>query len=77
MTFAKGCEFQTFKKLSWTAVIVWMAFIFLLSHQPAEESRELSRGMTEVIVEKLSGTAVIVWIGARLKNGHGESRVRK
>lgn len=48
---------STFKMLSWAAVIVWMAFIFLLSHQPAEESRELSRGMTEVIVEKIEKIA--------------------
>ncbi|WP_078429864.1 VanZ family protein [Alkalihalobacterium alkalinitrilicum] len=39
-----------YKILAWTAVILWMALIFYLSHQPATVSSELSEGITEVIV---------------------------
>lgn len=48
------------KLVSWSAVIVWMALIFFLSHQPATDSRELSSGITEFIlaaVEKASPEA--------------------
>lgn len=31
-------------------VILWMALIFYLSHQPATESNELSTGITEIII---------------------------
>ncbi len=42
---------MTFKKLlSWTAVILWMILIFNLSSQVAEQSNELSTGITEVII---------------------------
>ena len=41
-----------FKKiLSWLAVILWMAFIFYLSAQPATQSSELSLGITEFIAD--------------------------
>lgn len=30
-----------FRNLSWAAVILWMALIFYLSHQPATDSNEL------------------------------------
>lgn len=36
--------------LSWAAVIFWMAFIFFLSAQVAEQSSQLSTGITEAIV---------------------------
>ena len=36
--------------LSWVAVIVWMAFIFYLSAQVAEQSNQLSTGITETII---------------------------
>ena len=39
------------KWFSWVMVILWMAFIFYLSHQPAATSNELSTGVTEIIVE--------------------------
>lgn len=39
------------KMLSWAAVILWMALIFYLSHQPATESNELSTGIVEIIVK--------------------------
>lgn len=42
---------MTVHKLSWIAVILWLAFIFYLSHQPATESNNLSTGVTEVIVK--------------------------
>jgi len=39
------------KILSWTAVILWMFLIFHLSSQVAEESNQLSTGITRIIVE--------------------------
>lgn len=38
------------KYLSWTVVILWMALIFYLSHQPASESSELSTGITDILL---------------------------
>jgi VanZ family protein len=46
-----------YKFLSWTTVMLWMALIFYLSHQPATESNELSRGITEAIVKKVEKIA--------------------
>lgn len=37
------------KFLSWMAVIIWMYYIFYLSHQQATVSSELSTGITEHI----------------------------
>ncbi|MDD3654990.1 MAG: VanZ family protein [Desulfotomaculaceae bacterium] len=39
-----------YKILSWTAAIIWLALIFNLSSQVAEQSNELSTGITEVII---------------------------
>lgn len=36
--------------VSWTVVILWMAFIFALSAQPREQSNRLSTGITEKII---------------------------
>ena len=33
--------------LSWVLVAIWMALIFFLSHQPAEQSGMLSTGLAE------------------------------
>ena len=46
-----------YKIISWTAVILWMGFIFHLSHQPATVSNELSTGVTEVIVRTVERVA--------------------
>jgi VanZ family protein len=40
-----------YKILSWSAVILWMGLIFYLSHQPATESNQLSKGITKFIVK--------------------------
>lgn len=45
------------KYLSYTVVILWMALIFYFSHQPANESSELSTGITEVIVTAVEKVA--------------------
>jgi len=37
------------KVFSWTLVILWMALIFYMSHQPAAKSSELSSGITVII----------------------------
>ncbi|UCZ52894.1 VanZ family protein [Bacillus shivajii] len=44
-----------FKVISWVAVILWMALIFYLSHQPAGESSELSSGVTALILSIIEG----------------------
>lgn len=36
------------KKISWIAVFIWMSIIFYLSAQPANESSNLSSGVTEL-----------------------------
>lgn len=38
------------KTAAWTAVIGWMALIFILSHQPASVSSGLSSGITELLL---------------------------
>lgn len=45
------------KFISCTAVLLWMALIFYFSHQPANESNELSIGVTEVIVSAVEKVA--------------------
>ncbi|MZQ99687.1 MAG: VanZ family protein [Acidaminobacter sp.] len=40
-----------FKLISWIAVILWMGVIFSLSTQPAAVSNELSKGVTEIVIE--------------------------
>ncbi|WP_034638784.1 VanZ family protein [Desulfofalx alkaliphila] len=45
------------KFLSWSLVILWMALIFHLSHQPATVSNELSTGITELIVKTVEKIA--------------------
>lgn len=37
------------KIISWIAVLIWMAFIFYLSHQPAKVSSELSSGVVQLV----------------------------
>jgi len=39
--------------LSWTAVLIWLVLIFYLSAQPAVESNELSKKVTQVIIENV------------------------
>ena len=41
------------KKNPWVFVILWMALIFLLSHQPATESIQLSSGITRIIEDMI------------------------
>ncbi len=48
---------MTKRFLSWTAVILWMALIFYLSHQPATKSNELSAGITEIIIQTIEKVA--------------------
>ena len=41
------------KILSWVAVVIWMILIFNLSSQVAEESNQLSTGITEAIARTI------------------------
>lgn len=43
--------------IPWTLVILWMAMIFLFSHQPATESSDLSTGITKKIAEIITSAA--------------------
>ncbi|TQR10147.1 VanZ family protein [Psychrobacillus soli] len=45
------------KLLAYTSVFLWMALIFYFSNQPANESNELSTGITEVIVTAVEKVA--------------------
>ena len=37
--------------ISWALVISWMAVIFMLASQVAEQSNELSTGITQTVIE--------------------------
>jgi VanZ family protein len=43
--------------VSWIAAILWMATIFLLSHQPANDSSKLSLGLLDFFMQSLSALA--------------------
>jgi len=45
------------KIISWAAVLIWMILIFNLSSQIAEQSNQLSTGITEAIVEAIEKIA--------------------
>lgn len=53
------------KVLPWLLVILWMALIFYLSHQPANTSNGLSKGATEIIVETVEKIAPSVDINIK------------
>lgn len=52
----------------WLLVILWMALIFYLSHQPANTSNGLSKGATEIIVETVEKIAPSVDINIKSFN---------
>lgn len=56
------------KVLPWLLVILWMALIFYLSHQPATKSNGLSKDATEIIVETVAKIAPKVDINKRSFN---------
>lgn len=39
---------------AWIPVIVWMMIIFYFSHQPAQQSSELSTGVTKLMTEMIN-----------------------
>ena len=45
------------KIIPWLLVVLWMALIFYLSHQPATKSNGLSKGATEIILETVEKVA--------------------
>ncbi len=56
------------KVISWIAVILWMALIFNLSHQPDTESNELSAGIIEVIIQTVEKVAPSMELDIRRLN---------
>ena len=47
--------------ISWTAVILWLTLIFNLSSQVAEQSNQLSTGITEIIVKTVDSTWIYLF----------------
>ena len=45
------------KTLSYILVVLWMGLIFFFSSQPADDSKELSTGVTEVILSVVESVA--------------------
>ena len=43
--------FKNFRYISWTALIIWMLVIFILSAQVADDSAHLSAGITQIVTE--------------------------
>ena len=56
------------KTIPWLLVILWMALIFYLSHQPATKSNRLSKGATEMIVETVEKVVPKVDVNKRSFN---------
>ncbi|MGV8149990.1 MAG: VanZ family protein [Alkaliphilus sp.] len=48
---------QIIISISWLAVLLWMALIFNLSSQPANQSNKLSEGVTKIIVDTVERVA--------------------
>ncbi|MFD2131978.1 VanZ family protein [Pseudogracilibacillus auburnensis] len=42
------------KIIAWSAVIIWMAMIFFLSHQPATSSGQLSASITNFLIQTIT-----------------------
>ncbi len=58
----------TYRFFSWVAVIIWMFVIFNLSSQAAEESSDLSAGITEMVVEAIKKVTPEVELDVRYLN---------
>ena len=43
--------------ISWGVVLLWLALIFCLSHQPVTESKGLSTGVAEVVMQAVEQVA--------------------
>ncbi|MDQ0269161.1 VanZ family protein [Cytobacillus purgationiresistens] len=61
------------KFLLWLPVVMWMALIFYLSHQPGTASSELSSGLTDMVV----GIAENIIPGADINLDFLEHFIRK
>lgn len=57
-----------YKVLSWIAVILWMVVIFTLSAQAADQSKQLSSSVTEVVVKTVEKVAPKAEIDIRSLN---------
>lgn len=58
-----------YKIFSWIVVILWMSFIFYLSHQTSSESGELSSGVT-ALIQSLIETVLPASIQLDFSNFH-------
>ena len=54
--------------ISWALVISWMAVIFMLSSQVAEQSNELSTGITQTVIEIIQKATPFWEIGSEQLN---------
>lgn len=48
------------RSITWLVVLLWMGVIFYLSHQPANESSELSGGIVDYVVQLLEKTIPLI-----------------
>lgn len=56
------------KIIPWLLVVLLMALIFYLSHQPVNKSNKLSKGVTEIIVETVEKVAPDIDINKKSLN---------
>jgi VanZ family protein len=57
-----------YKKISWAAVVLWMVVIFCLSAQVAEQSNQLSGGVTDIVVKTVEKVKPEAEINAKVLN---------
>lgn len=55
--------------IPWMAVIIWMMIIFNLSDQVAEQSNELSTGITEIVVNTVEKVVPNIQLDVKNFNG--------
>jgi VanZ family protein len=56
----------------WAAVLIWMVLIFILSSQPAEQSKELSKSTTLMVLQAVE--RLLPGISLDLASFHGSMR---
>lgn len=70
------CRDVAFATFFWILAVLWMAFIFYCSAQPALQSMEMSSGLTEFVVQALRrwfpelGIPMEAWHGLTRKLAH-------
>src|SRR5699024_1546325 len=55
---------QLRKYFRWPAVVLWMGILFYLSHQPGEQSSELSSGITIALIDFMQNAMPFISVDA-------------